>query len=73
VVGLLTIAVGFAIGYAVEAADKAIGKALKGPSNSDGTAASVAPWLRGAGEWINEAWGSLNAKFPKDYRPWAAM
>jgi len=73
VVGLLTVAVGFAVGYAIEAADKKIGKALKGPTNSDGTAASVAPWLRGAGEWLSEAWGSLAAKFPKDYQPWAAM
>lgn len=73
VVGALTLIAGFAFGYLVEAGDKALGKALKGPNNGDGTAASVAPWLRMTGQRIQEAWNYLSDKFPKDYQPWAAM
>jgi hypothetical protein len=73
VVGLFTLAVGFALNYIVEAGDKALGRALKGQGNSDGTAAVVAPWLRTAGRWIEDSWNQLSLKFPKDYQPWAAL
>lgn len=72
-VGALTILLGLAANYVVEAADKRLGKALEGENNGDGTAAVVAPWLRNAGKWMGEAWNYLSDKFPKDYQPWAAL
>lgn len=69
----MTLGAGWVFGYGVEAADKQIGKAWKGQDNSDGSAAGIAPWLRSAGKWINESWDHLNAKFPTDYQPWAAL
>lgn len=73
VVGGLTLFTGWLIGYGIEALDKQAGKAWKGQSNGDGTAAGIAPWLRRAGNWISESWNHLNAKFPTDYQPWAAL
>jgi hypothetical protein len=71
-VGLLTLGIGWAVGYGIESLDKQAGKAWKGPGNGDGTAAGIAPWLRSAGKWLGESWDHLNAKFPNDYQPWAA-
>ncbi|MBP7485426.1 MAG: hypothetical protein KA781_08995 [Aquabacterium sp.] len=73
VVGAMTLITGWAANYGIEAVDKQIGKAWLGQSNSDGTAAGVAPWLRSAGKWLAESWDHLNAKFPNDYQPWAAL
>jgi hypothetical protein len=73
VVGLLTLGLGLAVGYAIEALDKKAGKAWKGESNGDGTAAGIAPWLRGIGKWLGETWDHLNAHSPKDYQPWAVL
>lgn len=72
-VGALTIAVGWIVNYGVEAVDKQVGKAWKGQGNGDGTAAGIAPWLRSMGKWLGESWDHLNAKFPNDYQPWAAL
>lgn len=72
VVGVLTLAVGWLSMYGVEAMDKQAGKVWKGPDNSDGTSAGVAPWLRSIGNWLGESWDHLNAKYPNDYQPWAA-
>lgn len=72
-VGALTIGIGWVINYGIEALDKQVGKAWKGQGNGDGSAAGIAPWLRSMGKWLGESWDHLNAKFPNDYRPWAAL
>jgi hypothetical protein len=72
-IGGITLLAGWFINYGVETLDKKIGKAWKGQENGDGTAAGIAPWLRSAGKWLGESWDHLNAKFPKDYHPWAAL
>jgi hypothetical protein len=72
-VGVLTLAIGWVVGYGVEALDKQAGKAWKGQSNGDGTAAGIAPWLRSAGRWLGEAWDHLMIESPSDYLGWAAI
>lgn len=71
-VGVLTLSLGWFVNYGLEALDKQVGKAWKGQSNGDGTAAGIAPWLRRAGKYLGESWNYLNLKFPNDYQPWAA-
>lgn len=69
VVGAATIVTGILANYAVEAMDKHYGKLLLGdPNNTDGLAAVIAPWLRSAGEVIEDSWQYLMKKFPNDYR-----
>ncbi|MES2090444.1 MAG: hypothetical protein V4532_10770, partial [Pseudomonadota bacterium] len=72
-VGVLTLGIGWAVSYGIEALDKQAGKAWKGLNNGDGMAAGIAPWLRSMGKWLGESWDHLNAKFPNDYQPWAAI
>lgn len=72
-VGVLTLGIGWAVGYGIESLDKQAGKAWKGQNNGDGTAAGIAPWLRSVGKWLGESWDHLNTKFPNDYQPWAAI
>ena len=68
-VGLVTVIGAVFINYAIEATDKKYGKKLTGdPNNTDGLAAIVAPWLRRAGDEIQESWQYLMAKFPNDYK-----
>ena len=38
------------------------------PNNSDGLAAVIAPWLRSAGEVVEDSWQYLMKKFPNDYK-----
>jgi len=69
VIGGFTIGASFVASYLVEAADKKLGKiATKDEKNSDGLAASVAPWLRDMGHMIGENWDYLKAKIPQDYQ-----
>lgn len=72
-VGALVVGIGFALNYAVEAGDKALGRAWKGKANSDGTAAGVAPWLRDVGKWFSTTWDDLASRFPTDYQVGAAL
>lgn len=72
VVGGLTITLGFIANYFVEAADKAIGKEIKGKENSDGLAGVAAPWLREMGDHLGKLWDDLKAKMPTDYEFLAA-
>lgn len=68
-VGALTIAVGLLANYAVEAVDKALGKAATGDkSNTDGLSSAIAPYLRKAGKEIQDGWDYLMKKFPNDYQ-----
>lgn len=68
-VGVFTVAAGVGFSYVLEAADKQYGKKLSDdPDNPDGLAAVLAPWLRKAGEEIQESWQYLTNKFPKDYK-----
>jgi hypothetical protein len=69
VIGGLTIFLGFVVGYGVEAIDKRIGKvASDDQKNTDGSAFTVAPWLRDAGKAISENWDHLKSKMPIDYK-----
>jgi hypothetical protein len=68
VVGVIALVISFVAGYAVEAADKSLGRAITGKAdNTDGTASVIAPWLRDAGNKISENWNYLISKMPKDY------
>jgi hypothetical protein len=56
------------INYGLDAADKALGKALTGdPKTSDGLAAVLGPWFRKAGSAIERNWQVLAEKYPADY------
>lgn len=67
-IGIVTIALGLIVNYIVEAGDKALGRKATGDaSNTDGLAAAIAPWLRKAGNSIENAWNVLVKKFPADY------
>lgn len=68
VVGAVTVAAGFVINYAVESADKALGRVVTGDAkNSDGLSTAITPYLRKAGKQIEETWNYLMEKFPTDY------
>ncbi len=68
-VGALTVAAGVAVNYAVEAVDKALGRAATGDkSNTDGLSSAIAPYLRKAGKEIQAGWEYLMQKFPSDYQ-----
>lgn len=68
-VGAFTLAAAVGISYMVESADKHLGKKISAdPNNTDGLAAIIAPWLRKAGEEIQESWQYLMKKFPNDYK-----
>lgn len=67
-IGAITIGFGFIANYLVDASDKALGKAATGdPTNTDGIAATIAPWLRKAGASIESTWKILVEKYPTDY------
>lgn len=67
VVSAVTVAAGFVINYAVESADKALGRLATGDEkNGDGLSAAITPYLRKAGKQIEETWDYLVEKFPKD-------
>lgn len=67
-IGAMTIAAGIIMNYAVEAGDKLLGKSATGdPTNTDGLASAIAPWLRKAGGSIESAWKILEEKYPADY------
>lgn len=71
-IGILTIATGVLVNYAVEAADKKLGKiASSDETNTDGLSSVVAPYLRKAGEAISDSWDYLMEKFPNDYKEWS--
>jgi hypothetical protein len=72
-VGVVTLAIGWVVGYGVETLDKQGGKLWKGQGNKDGTATGIAHWLRSMDQWLGASWDHLNAKFPNDYQPWAAQ
>jgi hypothetical protein len=68
-VGIITIGVGVVANYALEAADKAAGRSLSlDPSNTDGIASSIAPWMRELSHKAQKNWSYLMEKFPKDYQ-----
>ena len=68
-IGAVTVLLGFAASYLVEAVDKRIGRAATGDvKNTDGSAAIVAPWLRDMGNLISENWNYLISKMPHDYK-----
>lgn len=72
-VGLITIGVGAVVTYIVESADKSIGQAITHEdSNTDGTAAVIAPWFRSAGHAIEakwrENWTYLMHRMSSDYQ-----
>ena len=68
VIGVITIGLGFAANYLIEAADKKLGKMATGDSkNTDGLSAVLAPMLRDAGKQIEKSWNHLMTKFPVDY------
>jgi hypothetical protein len=68
-VGALTIGVGFAANYVIEAADKFIGRTVAhDPLNIDGTATLVGNWIRKAGNLIQDDWYYLMSKMPKDFK-----
>lgn len=67
VVGAMTVSVGFLLNYIVEAADKSLGKQIKGKENTDGLAGVAAPWLREMGDLLGKIWGDLKEKMPNDY------
>jgi len=71
-VGGVTVLAGLGINYLVEAADKTIGKEVKGKENSDGLAAVAAPWLRDMGDHLGKLWDDLKVKMPTDYEFMAA-
>lgn len=67
-IGAFTVGVGLALGYAVDVADKGLGKLITGDSdNEDGLSAVLAPYLRTAGERVRENWGHLMKKYVRDY------
>jgi hypothetical protein len=66
-VGLLTVSIGAMVTYAVDAADKALGRFVSGKENSDGMSAVIAPHLRTAGQRIRQNWEYLIGKFTRDY------
>jgi hypothetical protein len=69
VVGAITIGLSFAANYLIESLDKKLGQHATGdPKNTDGLAASIAPWFRKAGKQIEDSWHYLMGKFPKDYK-----
>jgi hypothetical protein len=68
-IGALSIGASFVVNYAIEAADKKLGKIVTADSsNSDGLSTVIAPLLRRAGEELSESWTHLMSKFPKDYQ-----
>jgi hypothetical protein len=68
-IGVITIVVGFIANYAIEATDKFAGRvATHDPSNTDGTASVIAPWIRKAGNMIEENWHYLMYRMSKDYQ-----
>jgi hypothetical protein len=72
-VGVITIGVAFAVNYEIEAADKLVGRAIThDQSNTDGTAAIIAPRMRAVGnamvEKIHENWQYLMYKMSADYQ-----
>lgn len=71
-VGGVTILAGFMFNYLVEAADKKLGKEIKGKDNTDGLAGVAAPWLREMGDHLGKLWDDLKAKMPTDYEFMAA-
>jgi hypothetical protein len=67
-IGALTVAIGIGVGYAIDAGDKMLGRAITGEkNNTDGLSSVVAPWLRKAGQEIEACWDHLMKKFPNDY------
>jgi O-antigen ligase len=68
-IGVITIVVGFIANYAIEATDKFAGRvATHDPSNTDGTASVIAPWIRKARNLIEENWHYLMYRMSKDYQ-----
>lgn len=72
-VGVITIGVGFIANYLIEAADKLIGRAVtNNQSNTDGTASTVAQYMRESGnsalEKIHRNWNYLMYKMSRDYQ-----
>lgn len=68
-IGAVTVLLGFAANYLVEAVDKRIGRAVTGDvKNTDGSAAAVAPWLRDIGNSISVNWDYLVSKMPNDFK-----
>lgn len=72
-VGALTIGVGVAANYIIEAADKAIGRAIThDSSNNDGIASAITPWLResvqATQERVYRYWNYLMIIMPADYQ-----
>jgi hypothetical protein len=72
-VGAITIVAGFLANYAIETADKAIGRAVThDDSNADGTSSIVAGWIRNAGAEIHakihQNWSYLMHKMSVDYQ-----
>jgi hypothetical protein len=58
------------INYAVEAADKALGRKATGDvKNTDGLASVIAPLLRDTEKTIEGSWKHLMDKFPTSYEP----
>lgn len=67
-IGALTVAVGVAVGYAVDAGDKFLGKVITGDkNNTDGLSGIVTPWLRNSWKEIEAGWSHLIKHFPNDY------
>jgi hypothetical protein len=67
-VGTATIIVGLGLGYAVDALDKRLGRAVTGDKDSEGLSAAVAPALRGLELRVEENWIFLMKKFFTDYQ-----
>lgn len=72
-VGAITIGVGFVANYLIEAADKLAGRNIThDQSNTDGTASTVAQYMRELGnsavEKIHENWHYLMYKMSRDYQ-----
>lgn len=69
-IGIITVGVGLAVNYGVEALDKSLGKHITGDEeNRDGLASVIAPWLRETEKTIESSWKHLMEQFPKDYEP----
>lgn len=73
VIGIATIGFGFLVNYGIEATDKFIGRTVThDQSNTDGTAAIIAPLMRKFGnaieERIHENWNYLMYKMSRDYQ-----
>jgi hypothetical protein len=67
-IGAITLTLGVATKYGVEALDKYLGKAATGDvTSNDGLASALAPVLRKAGRAIEGAWQSLIELYPTDY------